>query len=88
MRVATLAEVKNYFTKFIKMCEKEPIVVTRNGKIAAVLEHMTDDKLENYLLERSKKFNKMLDGVKKQKGGMDLKSYRKAKGIKLSENQH
>lgn len=81
MRVATLAEVKNYFTKFVKLCEKEPIVVTRNGKIAAVLEHMTDGELEDFLLARSKKFHQMLDGVKKQKGGMDLKSYRKSREI-------
>jgi hypothetical protein len=81
MRVAPLYEVKNQFTKFIQICEEEPIFITRNGKIAAVLEHMTDKNIEDYLVERSRKFRKMLREVKKQEGGISLEDYRKSRKI-------
>jgi len=81
MKVEPLAEVRNNFTKFIKDCRKEPIFVTRNGKITAVLEYITDDEVEDFLLEHNKKFRAMLRRVKKQKGGMGLSAYRRSRKI-------
>ena len=81
MKVAPLGEVKNRFTEYIRLSEEEPIFITRNGKISAVLEHITDEDVEDYSLERSKKFRKMLTMIKRQEGGMSLKKYRKSRGI-------
>lgn len=77
MKVASLAEVRNHFSQFLELSRKEPIFVTRNGRIEAVLEHMTDTEMEDYLLERSPKFRKALDSSRKATGGMSLESYRK-----------
>lgn len=81
MKVAPLGEVKNYLTKFIELSEKEPIFITRNGKISAVLEHITDDEIEDYLLDHNTKFHKMLNKVKSEKGGMRVQDYRKSRNL-------
>lgn len=81
MKIAPLGEVKNYFTRYIKISEKGPIFITKNGRISAVLEHLTDDNVEDYLLERSEKFRKMLDSVKGQKGGITLAEYKRTRNL-------
>ena len=55
--------------------------VTRNGKITAVIEHIEDRDIEDYLLERSPRFRKMLNAVKRERGSMSLAKYRKSRGI-------
>ncbi len=81
MKVSTLADVKNNLTGYLKKAEQEPVFITRNGKIAGVLEHITEDEIEDFLLERSPKFRKMLDKAKHQKGGVSLEEYRKSRGL-------
>ena len=55
--------------------------ITRNGRIAAVLEHLTDADVEDYLLERSPRFRAMLDQARREKGGMSLSEYRKSRSV-------
>lgn len=81
MKVASLADVRNNFSQFLTLSRKEPIFVTRNGHIEAVLEHMTDEEMEDYLLERSRKFRKSLASSKKDSGGMSLEAYRKSRKV-------
>ena len=81
MKVAPMGEVRNNFAKYLDACEEEPVFVTRNGKIAAVLEHMSDEDIEDYLLERSPRFRKMLERAGKRKGGMPLSEYRKSRKL-------
>ncbi len=81
MKVTPLYEVKNQFTKYLKISEEEPIFITRNGKITAVLEHINDVDLEDFLLERSPKFRKMLKRIKKQTGGLSIENYRKSRKV-------
>ena len=81
MKVAPMGEVRNNFAKYLRECEDEPIFVTKNGKIAAVLQHMHDSQVEDFLLERSPRFRKMLNRVRNETGGMSLKQYRKKRGI-------
>ncbi|GAH64305.1 unnamed protein product [marine sediment metagenome] len=57
------------------------IFVTKNGKITAVIEHIEDSGIEDFLLERDARFRRMLDRTKREKGCMSLKQYRKARGI-------
>ncbi len=51
------------------MCEDEPVFVTKNGKITAVIEHVEDKDVEDFLLERSPRFRNMLNKVKRERGG-------------------
>ncbi len=81
MKVAPMGEVRNNFARYLVACEGEPVFVTRNGRITAVIEHLTDSEIEDYLLERSPRFRRMLHRVKREKGGMPLSAYRKSRGI-------
>lgn len=76
-----MGEVRNNFGKYLMACEDEPVFVTKNGKITAVIEHIEDSDIEDYLLERNARFRRMLDRTKREKGGMPLKQYRKVRGI-------
>jgi PHD/YefM family antitoxin component YafN of YafNO toxin-antitoxin module len=81
MKVAPMGEVRNNFAKYLAACKREPIFVTRNGKISAVLEYIEDKDVEDYLLERSSRFRSMLNKVKREPGGKTLSEYRKTRGI-------
>jgi PHD/YefM family antitoxin component YafN of YafNO toxin-antitoxin module len=81
MKVAPMADVRNNFAKYLGESEREPVFITRNGKITAVIEFMEDADIEDFLLERSARFRSMLRRVKHEKGGMSLSAYRKSRRI-------
>ncbi len=81
MKVAPMGEVRNHFGKYLMACKDEPVFVTKNGKITAVIEHIEDSGVEDFLLERDARFRRMLDRTKRENGGMSLKQYRKARDI-------
>ena len=81
MRVAPLAQVRNRFSNFLDESKKGPIFITRNGKIAAVLEAMTDEDVEDFLLERSPRFRRMLDAAGRRRGGISLEAYRRKRRV-------
>ena len=62
MRIAPLADVKAKLSAYIEQSETEgPEVITRNGKAVAVLvSPVDDDDLENLVLARSPRFQKLL----------------------------
>ena len=62
MTIASLAEVKARFSAYIEACKNSPIVVTKNGRAAAVLLSVADDdELESILLACSPRFKKLLE---------------------------
>jgi prevent-host-death family protein len=63
MRIAPLADVKARLSAYLDECAVEgPVVITRNGKAAAVLLVPYDDAdLERLMLERSPRFQALLD---------------------------
>ena len=81
MKIAPMGEVRNHFAKYLQDSEDEPVFVTRNGKITAVIEHIEDSDIEDYLLERSARFRKMLNKVKRERSSISLSKYRKSRGI-------
>ena len=81
MKVAPMGDVRNNFSKYLTQCEDEPVFVTKNGKISAVIEHVEDKDVEDFLLERSPRFRNMLNKVKRERGGMSLAEYRKLRGV-------
>jgi prevent-host-death family protein len=81
MKVAPMGDVRNNFAKYLVACEDGPVFITKNGRITAVIEHLADADIEDYLLERSPRFRRMLNGVKREKGGTTLAAYRKSRSI-------
>lgn len=67
MRIAPLADVKARLSTYVDECGAEgPIVITRNGKPAAVLLVPFDEEdLERLLLGRSPRFRALLDQSRK-----------------------
>ena len=63
MRIAPLADVKARLSAYVDECGADgPIVITRNGKaVAVLLVPNNDDDLERLLLERSPRFQAMLN---------------------------
>ena len=54
MKIAPIAEVKAHFSAYLKESEKGPIMITRNGKPAAVFWCITDeDEIECFVLAYS-----------------------------------
>lgn len=74
MKIAPLADVKARLSAYLDVCGAEgPVVITRNGKAAAVLlVPRDDDDLERLLLGRLPRFQAMLDrsrqSIKEGKG--------------------
>src|SRR5437879_2102565 len=63
MRIAPLADVKARLSAYVDECGVEgPVVITRNGKAAAVLlVPYDDDDLERLMLGRSHRFQALLN---------------------------
>ncbi len=67
MKIASVADVKARFSAFLKASKSGPVVVTRNGKPAAVLLSVDDeDEIERLTLAYSPKFQKMLNLARQQ----------------------
>jgi len=81
MKVAPMGDVRNHLATYLAACEDEPVFVTRNGRITAVIEHIEDSEIEDFLLERSARFRRMLEKTRRERGGMSLKQYRKSRSI-------
>ena len=50
MKIAPMGEVWNNFAKYLEFSKEEPVFVTRNGKITAVIERIEDRDIEDYVL--------------------------------------
>lgn len=62
MRMAPLAEVKDHFSRYVDKAQAGPIVVTKNGRPAAVLVSVPQDEedLERFLLANNPKFQRII----------------------------
>ena len=62
MKIAALADVKAHLSAYVDACESEgPVIITRNGKAAAVLlAPKDDDDLERLMLVHSRRFQSLL----------------------------
>lgn len=79
MKVTPVAGFKSRMPVFLELAKREPVFITRNGRIAAVLEAITEDEVEDYLLERNPKFRALLKRAAEKPGTMSLESYRKSR---------
>jgi len=75
MKVASVKEVKDKLSQLLKTAENEDVVITKNGKPTAVIHHLGEDELEDYLLEHDPKFRRKIERRWKEhlrKGGRSL----------------
>jgi prevent-host-death family protein len=66
MRVANTVELKNKTNKILKEVMKgSPVIITYRGKPAASITPLTEDNLEDFILENSPMIQKMLAEAEK-----------------------
>jgi prevent-host-death family protein len=71
MKVANTVELKNKTNKILREVMKgQPVIITYRGKPAASLTPLSDEDLEDFILENSPKIRKMIsEAVKDVKDG-------------------
>jgi prevent-host-death family protein len=78
MKKVALTEVKDDLAKYLRIAEKEEVVITRHGKPAGILVGFaSEDDWFDYQLESDPRF---LKGIEKAR-----QSLREGKGVKLEE---
>ncbi|MFQ5779852.1 MAG: type II toxin-antitoxin system Phd/YefM family antitoxin [Nitrospiria bacterium] len=85
MKVVPLNEVKNRFSEYIDLAKREDVIVTKNGRAAAVLHGVTDEDLEDYLFETDPRFIARIEALRKEyqeEGGISLDKVRKELRLK------
>ena len=75
MKKAALSEVKDDLSKFLRMAEKEEVVITRHGKPAGVLIGFEDEEdWFEYRLENDPRFLKRIEQARQSvKSGMGIR---------------
>jgi prevent-host-death family protein len=67
VKIASVAEVKNQLSAFLKASEAGPVVVTRNGKaVAVIVAVQDDDEVERLLMAYSPRLNAVLQASRQQ----------------------
>ena len=61
MKLASVKDVKNKLSDYLRKAEREDIIITRNGRPTAVLRHLGEDDLEDYIVEHDPKFRKIIE---------------------------
>ena len=79
MKIASVADVKAHFSTFLKDTKQGPVVVTRNGRPAAVLLSVEDeDELDRLTMAYSPKLQKILTLARqqiKEQGGISHEDF-------------
>jgi prevent-host-death family protein len=87
MKIAPVADVKARFSKYLAECVEGPVVVTKNGRPAAVLLAVSDEEeLERLVLAHTPRFLALLDAAYdriKKSGGVKHEVFWKAAGKKV-----
>lgn len=90
MRIVPLNEVKNRFSTYLELSKREDIVVTKNGRPAAILHAVTDEDIEDYLFESDPQFIARIEALRRQfqqRGATSLDKVRKEPQIPASRRQ-
>ena len=78
MKKAALSEVKDDFSRFLRLAEKEEVVITKHGKPAGVLiGFKSEDDWFDYRLEHDPRFLRRIE--------MARRSGRAGRGVSLEE---
>jgi len=78
MKQVALSEVKDELSKYLRLAEREEIVITRHGKPAGILVGFaSDDDWFDYKLEHDTRFLRRIERARQ--------SLRHGRGVKLEE---
>jgi len=78
MKQVTVAEVKNSLSRYLRLAEKEQIVITRHGKPAGVLIGFeSEDDWFDYRLENDPRFLQRIEAARQ--------SLRLGRGVKIED---
>jgi prevent-host-death family protein len=78
MKKAALSEVKDDLSKFLRLAEKEEVVITRHGKPAGVLIGFeSEDDWFDYRLENDPRFLRRIDAARN--------SLREGRGVRIED---
>jgi len=78
MKTVALSEIKDQFSKFLRLAEKEEIVIMRHGKPAGVLVGFkSEDDWLDYRIENDPRFLKRIASARR--------SLREGKGIRIED---
>jgi len=78
MKQVALAEVKNDLSRYLRLAEKEQIVITRHGKPAGILIGFgTEDDWFDYRLENDPRFLKRIEAARE--------SLRLGRGVRIED---
>jgi prevent-host-death family protein len=88
MKIAPVADVKARFSRYLEDCAEGPVVVTKNGRPAAVLVAVSDEEeLERLVLAHTPRFMALLDSAYeriRQGKSLTHRDFWKAAGKKTS----
>ena len=90
MKIVPLNEVKNRFSTYLELSKREDIVVTKNGRPAAILHAVTDEDVEDYLFESDPRFIARIEALRRQfqrQGGTPLATVRKQLRVPASRRE-
>jgi len=87
MKIVPLNEVKNRFSTHLELSKCEGIVVTKNGRPAAILHAVTD--LEEHLVESDPRFIARIETLRResQRGGTPPADVRRDLGVAASRRR-
>lgn len=88
MKIVPLNEVKNRFSTYLELSKREDIVVTKNGRPAAILHAVTDENIEDYLFESDPRFIARIEALRREfqrQGGTSLADVRKELRVPTSQ---
>ena len=63
MRLAGVKELKQQTMALLKETEKRDIIITAHGKPMAVLQHLTEDDLSDYMIEHDPGFKAKIESA-------------------------
>lgn len=67
MRIAPVAEIKERFSEYLRVSQKEAVIVTRNGRAVALITGISDDDdLERLLMGRSPHLRAILNAARER----------------------
>ena len=61
MKAIPIYEAKNQLSKYVDMCQEEPVIITKNGRMKAFLLPYDEDEFAAVMLQYSRSFRKMVD---------------------------
>lgn len=68
MKVRPLREVKAKLSECVRECQDEPVFITKNGKVTALLTAATDEDIERLALSRHPGFLEILERSRQSAG--------------------